>query len=51
MAKKIMKERLFLMSDAVEENDHGAYQHVKQFDRFTLPDGTLSGARLTLLKL
>jgi N-acetylglucosamine-6-phosphate deacetylase len=50
LAKKILKERLFLVSDAVEENDHGAYQHVKQFDRFTLPDGTLSGARLTLLK-
>ncbi len=49
MAKKIMKERLFLVSDAVEENDHGAYQHVRQIDRFTLPDGTLSGSRLTML--
>jgi N-acetylglucosamine-6-phosphate deacetylase len=48
MAKKIMKERLFLVSDAVEENDHGAYQHVKQTDRFTLPDGTLSGSKLTM---
>jgi len=48
MAKKIMKERLFLISDAVEENDHGAYQHVRQYDRYTLPDGTLSGSRLTL---
>jgi N-acetylglucosamine-6-phosphate deacetylase len=50
LAKKILKERLFLVSDAVEEIDHGAYQHVKQSDRFTLPDGTLSGARLTLLE-
>jgi N-acetylglucosamine-6-phosphate deacetylase len=48
MAKKIMKERLFLISDAVEENDHGAYQHVRQHDRYTLPDGTLSGSRLTM---
>jgi N-acetylglucosamine-6-phosphate deacetylase len=48
MAKKIMKERLFLISDAVEENDHGAYQHVRQNDRYTLPDGTLSGSKLTM---
>jgi N-acetylglucosamine-6-phosphate deacetylase len=49
IAKKIMKERLFLISDAVEENDIGAYQHVRQHDRYTLPDGTLSGAKLTML--
>ena len=49
MAGKIMKERLFLVSDAVEENDHGPYQHVRQIDRFTLPDGTLSGSLLTML--
>lgn len=49
IAKKIMKERLFLVSDAVEENEAGAYQHVRQADRYTLPDGTLSGARLTML--
>jgi N-acetylglucosamine-6-phosphate deacetylase len=48
MAKKIMKERLFLISDAVEENDHGVYQHVRQNDRYTLPDGTLSGSKLTM---
>lgn len=49
ISKKIMKERLFLVSDAVEENDRGTYQHVRQHDRFTLPDGTLSGANLTML--
>jgi N-acetylglucosamine-6-phosphate deacetylase len=49
IAKKVMKERLFLVSDAVEENDRGAYMHVRQKDRFTLPDGTLSGARLSML--
>lgn len=49
IAKRIMKERLFLVSDAVEENDRGAYRHVKGNDRFTLPDGTLSGAKLTML--
>lgn len=50
ISKKIMKERLFLITDAVEENKEGAYIHVKQKDRFTLPDGTLSGSMLTLLK-
>ncbi len=50
ISKKIMKERLFLITDAVEESKGGAYAHVKQKDRFTLPDGTLSGSRLTLLQ-
>lgn len=50
ISKGIMKERLFLITDAVEENKEGAYVHVKQKDRFTLPNGTLSGSRLTLLK-
>ena len=49
IAKKIMGERLFLVSDAVEENLIDAYQHVRQTDRFTLPDGTLSGSLLTML--
>ncbi len=49
IVKKIMRERLFLVSDAVEENDRGAYRHVMQPDRFTLPDGTLSGAKLSML--
>lgn len=50
ISKKIMKERLFLITDAVEEVKEGAYVHVKKEDRFTLPDGTLSGSKLTLLK-
>lgn len=50
ISKKIMNERLFLITDAVVENREGVYIHVKQKDRFTLPDGTLSGSRLTLLK-
>lgn len=50
ISKQIMKERLFLITDAVEENKEGAYIHVKKEDRFTLPDGTLSGSKLTLLK-
>lgn len=50
LSKKLMQERLFLITDAVEEEKEGAYIHVKQTDRFTLPDGTLSGSRLTLLE-
>lgn len=50
ISKRLLKERLFLITDAVEEVKDGAYIHVKQKDRFTLPDGTLSGSRLTLLK-
>ena len=50
ISKKIMKERLFLITDAVEEVKEGAYIHVKQNDRFTLPDGTLSGSCITLLQ-
>jgi N-acetylglucosamine-6-phosphate deacetylase len=50
IAKKIMKERLFLISDAVEENLNESYLHVRQTDRFTLPDGTLSGSALTMMK-
>jgi len=50
IAKKLMKERLFLVSDAVEENRKGRDLHVRQNDRFTLPDGTLSGSLLTMMK-
>lgn len=50
IAKKIMKDRLYLVSDAVEENKRGAYLHTRQEDRFTLPDGTLSGSSLSMLK-
>lgn len=50
IAKKLLRERLFLVSDAVEENLKGHYQHVRRSDRFTLPDGTLSGSLLTMMK-
>jgi len=50
IAKKLLKERLFLISDAVEENMKDSYMHVRQSDRFTLPDGTLSGSLLSMMK-
>jgi N-acetylglucosamine-6-phosphate deacetylase len=50
IAKKLMKERLYLVSDAVEESNEAAVHHVRQADRFTLPDGTLSGSALTMMR-
>ena len=50
IAKRIMNERLFLITDAVTENNEGYYQHRLQGDKFVLPDGTLSGSNLTMLK-
>jgi N-acetylglucosamine-6-phosphate deacetylase len=29
---------------------HGEYQHIFKTDRYTLPDGTLSGSALTMLQ-
>lgn len=50
ISKKIMGDRLFIITDAVEENLTGAYVHIKNQDRFSLPDGTLSGSMLTMIK-
>ena len=50
LSKKLLGDRLFLITDAVEENLKGDYIHLKKEDRFVLPDGTLSGSRLTLLQ-
>lgn len=49
ISKKMMGKRLFLITDAVEPST-GAYPHVRQKDRFTLPDGTLSGSAITMLQ-
>ena len=48
ISKKIMKEKLFFITDAVSEVMHGEYQHIFKNDRYTLPDGTLSGSALTM---
>jgi N-acetylglucosamine-6-phosphate deacetylase len=50
ISKKILKERLFLITDAVSETSEGAYTHVFNKDRYTLPDGTLSGSALTMMQ-
>ena len=46
----IMKERLFFITDAVAAVEDGDYPHVFKGDRYTLPDGTLSGSALTMMK-
>jgi N-acetylglucosamine-6-phosphate deacetylase len=50
ISKKMMQERLFLITDAVAETCEGAYQHLLKDDRYVLPDGTLSGSALTMIK-
>jgi N-acetylglucosamine-6-phosphate deacetylase len=50
ISKEIMKERLFLITDAVAACDKDIYHHVLNGDHYVLPDGTLSGSALTMLK-
>jgi N-acetylglucosamine-6-phosphate deacetylase len=49
ISKKIMRERLFIITDAVTETSDGEYPHVFKGDRYTMPDGTLSGSALTMM--
>jgi N-acetylglucosamine-6-phosphate deacetylase len=50
ISKKIMQDRLFFITDAVAETTTGDYIHVYKGDRYTLPDGTLSGSALTMMQ-
>lgn len=50
ISKEVMKERLFFITDAVAEVLEGEYQHIYRGDRYTLPDGTLSGSTLTMMQ-
>ncbi len=50
LAKKLLGNRLFIITDAVTACDKGPYQHVFDGDRYVMPDGTLSGSALTMLK-
>jgi N-acetylglucosamine-6-phosphate deacetylase len=49
ISKKIMGERLFFITDAVTSVEEGYYHHVFQGNRYTLPDGTLSGSCMTMM--
>lgn len=50
ISKKILGERLWLITDAVSGTSLGPYQHVFKEDRYVLPNGTLSGSALTMMK-
>jgi N-acetylglucosamine-6-phosphate deacetylase len=50
IAKRLLGEKLFLITDAVTENSEGSYQHRLDGDMYVLPDGTLSGSALTMIQ-
>jgi N-acetylglucosamine-6-phosphate deacetylase len=50
IAKKQMGERLFYITDAVAESTSATYPHVFQNDRYTLPNGILSGSALDMMQ-
>ena len=50
LAKRELGDRLFLITDAVSEASEGIYKHKFTGDRYVMPDGTLSGSCLTMLK-
>jgi N-acetylglucosamine-6-phosphate deacetylase len=50
ISKHLMGARLFLITDAVTESFQGHYQHRLQGDKYVLPNGTLSGSSLTMMK-
>lgn len=49
IAKKLIGERLFVITDAVTNNSKGPYQHQFEGDRYTC-NGILSGSALTMIK-
>ena len=49
MSYKLMKERLFLITDAVTACNIGPYQHQLDGARYVTPEGTISGSNITLL--
>lgn len=49
LAKQLLGDKLFIITDAVTDANEGVYQHVFTGDRYTMPDGTLSGSALTML--
>ena len=49
LAKKLMGERLFIITDAVTETTEGPYQHKLNVDKYE-SNGILSGSALTMAK-
>jgi N-acetylglucosamine-6-phosphate deacetylase len=50
LAKRELGDKLFFITDSVTETNHGPYRHRFTGDRYVMPDGTLSGSCLTMLK-
>lgn len=50
LAKRQLGDKLFLITDAVTAATEGTYPHILQNDRYVMPNGTLSGSALTMLK-
>ncbi len=50
LAKRELGEKLFIITDAVTETKEGIYQHQFNQNHYVMPDGTLSGSALTMLK-
>lgn len=49
IAKKLMQQRLFVITDAVTTTNEGYYRHQPEGDKYTA-DGVLSGSALTMYK-
>ncbi|HEX6914397.1 MAG TPA: N-acetylglucosamine-6-phosphate deacetylase [Chitinophagaceae bacterium] len=49
IARRLMKNRLFLITDAVTETGLGAYRHQREGDKF-VADGILSGSAVNMLQ-
>lgn len=49
IAKKILQQRLFLITDAVTETNIGYYQHTLDGDKYT-SNGILSGSAITMIQ-
>jgi N-acetylglucosamine-6-phosphate deacetylase len=53
LAKRLLGDKLYLITDAVTANSKGVYQHQlagEKRDKYVLPNGTLSGSALTMIK-
>ncbi|RYE28126.1 MAG: N-acetylglucosamine-6-phosphate deacetylase [Sphingobacteriaceae bacterium] len=50
LAKRELGDKLFIITDAVTESNEGVYQHKFNQNHYVMPDGTLSGSALTMLK-
>ncbi|MGI4728547.1 MAG: N-acetylglucosamine-6-phosphate deacetylase [Janthinobacterium lividum] len=50
LAKRELRDKLFIITDAVTASNKGVYQHKFNQNHYVMPDGTLSGSALTMLK-